>query len=48
MRTALVLAALFATFALVGTLDYQAAASLAGEYAPRTLAVAPGDHHAAR
>lgn len=48
MSTALVLVALFAAFALVGTLDYQAAAGLAGEYAPRPLAAAPGDHHGAR
>lgn len=48
MRTALVLAALFAGFALVGTLDYQAAAGLAGEYAPRPLAAAPGARHVAR
>ncbi|WP_159051706.1 hypothetical protein [Thauera aromatica] len=48
MRTALVAAALLAAFALVGTLGYQAAADLAGEYALRPLAAAPGDHHGTR
>lgn len=45
MKTALILAAMFAAFALVGTEDYQLAASMAAKPTPLPVAVLDGDRH---
>lgn len=46
MKTLLILAALFTAFAIVGTVDYQVAATMAAARSPQSVAVAGGAHHA--
>lgn len=45
MKPALVIAAMFAAFALVGTEDYQIAAAMAAKLTPLPVAVLDGDRH---
>lgn len=44
MKTALILAALFVAFGIVGDIDYQTAAAMAAERDTAVITVAQGDH----
>ncbi len=46
MKTAIIIAAVFAAFAVAGTLDYQVAAGLSTGTHQTTLATIAGGHHA--